>query len=244
MHELAVSIGNFFFRYRNAAFPVVLVGLYALAVPPHEVFGSERLEMAEDVLALAIALAGIGVRAATIGYAYIKRGGKRKRVYAATLVTEGMFGVCRNPLYLGNILICCGIFLMHGDAFVMAFGIAFYVAVYQCIVLAEESYLEANFSDAYRAYAADVPRWIPRLSRFRAATKDMQFDIRRVIFKDYTTIATTLTVLAVTQAYEYVVLPPSFAAANYYAFLGAVILMSAIFVLALSRVKKRISAVR
>jgi protein-S-isoprenylcysteine O-methyltransferase Ste14 len=244
MRALAVSIGNFFFRYRNWAFPIVLVGLYALAVPPHEIFGSRRLEMAADVLALAIVLAGLGLRAVTIGYAYIKRGGKRKRVYAANLVTEGMFGVCRNPLYLGNTLICCGTFLMHGDAFVMAVGIGFYVAVYQCIVLAEEAYLHANFGEAYRAYTADVPRWVPKPSRFRTATQDMHFDPRRVIFKDYTTIATTLTVLAMTQAYEHVVLPTSFAGANYYVFLGAVVLISGIAVLALSRAKRRMAPVR
>src|SRR5262245_37956561 len=167
MHALAVRIGDFFFRYRNAAFPVFVVALYALFAPPTELFGSEWLEHAKDVLAVGIVFLGLTLRATVIGFAYIRRGGKNKRVYAEHLVTAGMFALSRNPLYLGNLLICLGIFLMHGNLFVLLIGFLFYAAVYQCIVLAEEAYLLRKFGVAYQAYCADVPRWIPDLSRFR-----------------------------------------------------------------------------
>jgi protein-S-isoprenylcysteine O-methyltransferase Ste14 len=81
------------------------------------------------------------------------------RVYAKDLVTEGMFGVCRNPLYVGNMLVYIGIFLLHGDPLVAVAGIALFAFIYQCIVYAEEAFLEAKFADAYRAHCRDVPRW-------------------------------------------------------------------------------------
>lgn len=244
MHAPAIGIGNFFFRYRNGAFPIVVVLLYALAVPPNQLFGSEALEEVKDLFALGVALLGLALRATVIGYAYIKRGGKKKRVYAGELVTEGMFALSRNPLYLGNILICCGTFLMHGNIFVMLTGIAFYVLVYQCIVLAEEAYLLEKFGDAYRAYCADVPRWIPRFSRFREATEDMEFDVGRVVFKDYTTIATTVTVLALTEAYESLALPQAFADLDYELFLALVVVLCGIATLLVQAAKKRASALR
>jgi protein-S-isoprenylcysteine O-methyltransferase Ste14 len=239
VHDLAIRIGNFFFRYRNGAFPIVVVALYALVAPPRDLFGSETLEHVKDLLALGIAMLGLGVRASVIGYAYIKRGGRGKRVYAADLVTDGIFGLCRNPLYVGNLLICLGTFLMHGSPVVLILGTAFYVIVYQCIVLAEEAYLAAKFGDAYRAYCRDVPRWIPKLGGFREATAGMRFNVRRVVLKDYTTIATTVTVLALTEFYEEWYHAAISAHPAYLAALAAIVVLCGLFTLGVRTVKKR-----
>jgi protein-S-isoprenylcysteine O-methyltransferase Ste14 len=237
MHHFIVGIGNFFFRYRNMAFPLVIVGLFMLAAPPRQVFGSEALEHAKDVLALLLAAAGLTVRASVIGYAYIKRGGRGKRVYAADLVTHGMFGLCRNPLYLGNLLICLGTFLMHGNPYVLIAGTAFYLFVYEAIVRAEEVYLSEKFGDQYRAYCSDVARWLPNIAGFRAATAGATFNLRRVIVKDYTTIATTVALLALTEAYEYWI--PAAAPSLYVGLLAAVALVFGMFALIVKQLKKR-----
>lgn len=202
MSRLAIRIGAFFFSYRNIAFPIFVVVLFLLVPPPGRLFGSKGLELAIDVVAVAISLLGLATRAVVIGYAYVKRGGKDKRVYAADLVTDGAFGISRNPLYLGNLLICVGMFLMHGDPYVLLIGVTVYAFVYVCIVQTEEAYLGKKFGSAYRAYAADVPRWWPRFSRFRDATDGMAFNFRRVIQKDHTTIASTLIILALIELYE------------------------------------------
>ena len=239
MNRLAIRIGNLFFRYRNVAFPVFVVALYALVAPPSEIFGSRRLEVIADGLALALSLLGLATRAAVIGFAYIKRGGKGKRVYAADLVTEGIFGISRNPLYVGNLLICAGMFLMHGDPAVFVAGTAVYVLVYVCIVRAEEAYLGEKFGPAYRAYCSDVPRWIPKLSRFRQATQGMDFNIRRVIQKDYSTIATTLIVLALTEIYAELADGGLAGDRPALLFLAGCILLCGLFLLAVKIAKKR-----
>jgi hypothetical protein len=47
-------------------------------------------------LGFVISLVGQLVRILTIGLDYIKRGGKKKTVYAEKLVTTGIFAHCRN----------------------------------------------------------------------------------------------------------------------------------------------------
>ena len=202
MKNRMIDIGNFFFRYRNFIFPLIILAFYLVAAPPAKLFLSETLEEVKDCAALLIALSGLLFRAVVIGYIYIKRGGRNKRVYAKDLVTSGMFSVCRNPLYVGNLTIYLGIFLMHGNLVIIVLGMLTYLFIYQCIVLAEEAYLEEKFGDGYRAYCRDVPRWIPSFSRFRQATQGMVFSIRRVLLKDYTTITATFLILALTEGYE------------------------------------------
>ena len=202
MTAAMIGIGNFFFKYRNKAFPVIVVALMLMAPPSSPLHGSTALEHAKDLAAVLLVFAGLALRATVIGYAYIQRGGLAKRVYAKDLVTEGMFGVCRNPLYVGNMLLYSGFFLFHGNPLVVALGIATFAFIYQCIVLAEEEFLEQKFGDAYRAYCRDVPRWGLRLSNFRRSTDGLVFNVRRIVVKDYSTVSAALITLLAIEFYR------------------------------------------
>lgn len=202
MKNLMLTIGTFFFKYRNQAFPLIIVALFIAVPPTTTVLGSAALEQWTDIVALLIVLAGLLLRATVIGYAYIKRGGLNKRVYAKDLVTEGMFGVCRNPLYVGNMLVYSGLFLFHGDPVVVIVGCLLFGFIYQCIIYAEEEFLADKFGDAYSAYCRDVPRWGLKLSAFSASTEGMAFNTKRVIAKDYSTMSSTLIALLATEFYR------------------------------------------
>jgi protein-S-isoprenylcysteine O-methyltransferase Ste14 len=179
-----VRYGNFLFRYRDALFPAVLLALF-LAFRPTYPRGDERLDDLLDAVGLAIALAGQALRVAVIGYAYIIRGGKNRRVYAEGLVAEGLFAHSRNPLYLGNILILLGLFLIYHNWWVYVLGVPFFLIGYAAIVAAEEAYLRGKFGPAYDAYVAAVPRWWPRLRGLRRSVQGMSFNWRRVVLKEY-----------------------------------------------------------
>ncbi|MEK1874861.1 MAG: methyltransferase [Rhizobium altiplani] len=202
MKAAMIHIGNFFFKYRNQPFPLIIVTLFLMTLPPSEIGGSVTAERVKDVVALLILLAGLALRATVIGYAYIQRGGLKKRVYAADLVTEGMFGACRNPLYVGNMLIYAAVFLLHGNPMVVVVGIALFMLVYQCIVYAEEAFLENKFGDAYRAYCADIPRGMLRFGNFAPATHGMVFNAKRVIAKDYSTVSAALLAVLLIEIYR------------------------------------------
>ena len=184
MAGTAVRYGNFMFRYRNAVFPVVLVALF-LAFRPQWPRGSEPLDNLLDAVGVFVAMLGQLMRIAVIGYAYIVRGGRQGRVYAEGLVTEGFFAHSRNPLYLGNILVLLGLFLIHNNPSVYIIGLPFFVVGYMAIVAAEEAFLGEKFGAGYDAYRAAVPRWFPRLRRIRESLAGMRFNWRRVILREY-----------------------------------------------------------
>ena len=181
---LLVRYGNFLFRTRDAAFPIVLVALFVLTRPRWP-GGSERADNALDLLAVLVALAGQALRVATVGYAYIIRGGRDRKVYAEELVTRGVFRHARNPLYVGNLLILAGLLLVWNSPVAYAVGGAFFVVGYMAIVAAEEAFLRGKFGTQYDAYCAAVPRWGLRLRGLRASVADMTFNWSRVLLKEY-----------------------------------------------------------
>ncbi|HEV7322626.1 MAG TPA: isoprenylcysteine carboxylmethyltransferase family protein [Ensifer sp.] len=197
-----IAIGNFLFRFRNQLFPAIIVALYLLMPPPTLVLDNPALTLAKDAAAILVILAGLALRATVVGYKYIQRGGLKKKVYAKDLVTEGMFGVCRNPLYVGNMLLYCGVFLLHGNPLLVVIGVGLFAFMYECIVYAEEAFLHRTFGQAYEAYCRDVPRWGLRLKNFAASTEGMTFNVRRVIGKDYSTVSAAMLAILATEMYK------------------------------------------
>lgn len=232
-----IKIGDFFFKYRNLLFPLLLVSLFLMHNPEYAYFGEEWIEHVKDIIAVLIVLAGLSLRGAVIGFKYIKRGGLDKKVYAADLVTDGFFAVCRNPLYVGNFLIYIGVLLMHGTPYVLLLGLAFFMFVYKAIVAAEEYFLRNKFGAAYEAYCADVPRWNMKWSRLKGATAGMKFNFKRVIAKDYTTITNAVVAIVGLELWEEIA-EPRLIPLDWHPYVG-VIVTSILFMCVVRVFKKR-----
>jgi hypothetical protein len=69
----------------------------------------------------------------------------------------------RNPLYIGNIALWAGFAVSARLLWLAPVFVAILAFEYHAIVRWEEGLLEERFGDRYRAYAALVPRWIPRM---------------------------------------------------------------------------------
>ncbi len=197
-----VKIGDFFFRYRNLVFPIILVILFFAFMPSHEMFGRGYLGDISDWIGALMVFSGLSLRAVVVGFAYIKRGGLNKQVFAETLVTEGFFNLSRNPLYFANMLIYSGIFVTDGNLWVMVIGIGSFWFIYESIIAAEEYFLKGKFGSEYAKYCQIVPKWIPNFRKFRAATQDMQFNYKKVLIKDYSTFASSAIALLFLHMYK------------------------------------------
>lgn len=183
-----VSIGNFFFKHRNWIF---ILFYAALLIPSWSLFPAAKLGahyyIYPIVTGLIITCAGQAVRGLTIGLAYIVRGGKEGRPYAEGLVTEGIFHHCRNPLYVGNILMLLGVGILANSLIYVVIVIPVFLFIYQAIVLAEEDFLRKKFGAGFEAYCQQVNRWFPNLKGIGQTLHSMTFNWRRWILREHTT---------------------------------------------------------
>lgn len=181
-----ISLGNFFFKYRNGLFPLAVV---LLLVPSPNVFPDWRIAA---LVGTGLVLAGQVLRAVTVGLEYIVRGGRGGKVYADDLVTGGMFNHCRNPLYVGNYLGILGAVVASNSLIAMSVGGVFFLIAYLAITFAEENFLRGKFGAVYDAYCADVPRFAPKLKGLGATLRASEFHWQRLLVKEYGTMFVSL----------------------------------------------------
>ena len=176
-----VRLGNFFFSTRNYLFPVFYVFLFL----PFTRISENYLKI--FYLGLIIAILGQLVRMLTIGLVYIVRGGRNRRIYAEGLVTDGLFSHCRNPMYVGNILLIIGMSILSNSLFAVLVMIPLFIFIYQCIVLAEEDYLRKAYGSGFDTYCSKVDRWLPNLKGIGKTFSENDFNLKKVAFKEYNT---------------------------------------------------------
>lgn len=174
-----IKFGNFLFRNRNGIFPLFYLMLF---IPSPEVFQNPITAM---VIGFSITVIGQLIRVITIGLAYIIRGGVDRRVFAAELVTAGLFAHCRNPLYVGNIFILAGLGIASNSLLFMAACTPLFVFFWQAIVLAEENYLQNKFGERYAEYCKKVSRWLINFKGIGNTLRSIPFKWKRVIIREY-----------------------------------------------------------
>lgn len=104
-------------------------------------------------LSLLLVLPGVWFRAYAAGYIR-----KNKE-----LTTTGPYGYTRNPLYLGSMLITAGFGAAAASWLLPLLLAALFAAIYLPTIRSEEIFLRATFP-TFDAYAARVPRLLPRLT--------------------------------------------------------------------------------
>jgi protein-S-isoprenylcysteine O-methyltransferase Ste14 len=82
----------------------------------------------------------------------------------ASVIQKGVFGVVRHPIYLGEVLLYLGLFMLNmslaaGVVWLGATAFLHYLSRY------EERLLLRRFGDEYRLYMRNVGMWVPRLRR-------------------------------------------------------------------------------
>ncbi len=170
---------------------ILLMLLYARPTPLSLILGFSVACCGEVIRLWGVSVAGTETR--TTG-----------RVGGTHLFIDGPFGYVRNPLYVGNMLMYIGVGVMANalTPYLVAGAFGFFLIQYSLIVTKEEEYLRATFGDEYDRYVLEVPRFIPRLTRYsgehsfhRGADLSRGLQSERRTLQAFTVIAVTITIL-------------------------------------------------
>ena len=183
---LIASIGRVVFRFRDLLVPVTILAVL-IAAPPRLASGNVRVDAWMDLVGFAVAASGQALRYLVIGYAYVQRGGAKKRLSAPALVAEGVYAHSRNPMYLGDFLLLAGLAIIYNSPWVYGLVLPLFVAALMALVLAEERYLVGRFGEDYLAYCRRVPRFVPNWAALGRTLAPMHYDWRRALRKEYGT---------------------------------------------------------
>ena len=85
------------------------------------------------------------------------------------LVVTGLYRYVRNPIYIALVSVTVGQALLFGDGRLLGYGAVVWLVLHLFVVLSEEPILQLKFGMEYETFRANVPRWIPRLTPWRAA---------------------------------------------------------------------------
>lgn len=115
--------------------------------------------LGRDIGAFAV-LAGVFFVVATV--VQMRRHGTPvlQHATATELMTTGIFGKSRNPIYVGLVLILAGVSLWIGSVLGVILVPVFMGVLTRRFIEGEEARLKAAFGDAYEAYAASTRRWL------------------------------------------------------------------------------------
>ncbi len=179
-----LRVGQALFRLRSLTpVPVVLVCGWLLWAARGDVRAFDGIFA---MTGLGLALIGQVLRYFTLGWVPEGTSGQNLTLQATTLNTRGPYSYVRNPLYVGNLGIVAGLLLIAGNPVVALIGLGFFFGEYFFIIRAEENFLRGKFGEAFDAFCAKVPRWVPRLTPAFAEgrLRGGGFDWRRALKKE------------------------------------------------------------
>lgn len=85
-----------------------------------------------------------------------------------TLVVTGSYRFGRNPMYVAVVSLIFGQALLLGSVGALAWGLIVWLTVHLFVLTYEEPTLSRTHGEQYERYRANVRRWLPRLTPWRA----------------------------------------------------------------------------
>jgi protein-S-isoprenylcysteine O-methyltransferase Ste14 len=131
-----------------------------------------------------VSAVGFTLRCLTVGFTPNGTSGRSTTAPSAvTLNTAGMYSIVRNPLYLANGIMWLGVALSTASGWFTAVTVLTYWLYIERVISAEEVFLDEQFGERYRAWVAQTPCFLPRLSQW--LPPDRPFSLRAVVRREY-----------------------------------------------------------
>jgi len=205
LREEFEATGNWLFRRRGylplLLFPLLLVAARGSTYPSED----HRLDLAWEGVCLLLALTGLALRVATVGFVPRDTSGRNTRgQLAGSLNTSGFYSVVRHPLYLGNYLMWLGVALFPRSWWAPVIVSLVFWLYYERIMFAEEEFLRRKFGPLYTSWAAITPAFLPRLALWRRP--GARFCLLTVLRREHSSLLAlmaSLTVLEVASEHAY-----------------------------------------
>lgn len=201
-----INVGKTLFRLRSLTPVPVIAGLLILLAASRGQPGpfGASVDSLFNALGLMLAAGGQALRFYTLSWVPEGTSGQGYQLEAKVLNTKGPYAHVRNPLYLGNLGICLGLLLIAHQSWAYVLGLAFFFGEYFFIIRAEEDFLRGQFGDAFTQYMAQVPRWVPRLTKAsRGQLRQGHVDWKRGFKKEHNPFAAWATGAIVLLGWEW-----------------------------------------
>ena len=117
--------------------------------------GPVRWTVAGSFILIGLALAAAGIRNFSRAATPVPTNQPTR-----ALVTTGIHGWSRNPIYLGLFALYGGIAMAAHSPWALILTLPLAVTIRYGVVAREEAYLDRRFGEAYRGYKARVRRWL------------------------------------------------------------------------------------
>lgn len=86
------------------------------------------------------------------------------------LVTEGIYALTRNPMYVAVVTMLLAWAVLFRSPVLALYAATIAIAFHLRVVLGEEPWLAKTYGAHWQQYKATVPRWLPRLFRPKSKT--------------------------------------------------------------------------
>lgn len=149
--ECAMSVPYWVYRIRNflACPPLIL----ALVCQLYEIEADEIIWP----IGIGVVVLGIALRIWAQQHVLHRLVGHKQ------LTTTGPYEFVRNPLYIGNIVICVGGTICSELLWMIPVTIFWCFGTYSIVISYEEKHLVKKYGDAYSRYLLEVTRWFPKM---------------------------------------------------------------------------------
>ncbi|MGN6546206.1 MAG: methyltransferase family protein [Aureliella sp.] len=153
-----------------------LLALTALYLTSSSAWEAQCDAVAESFFVVGLLLAGVGALGRIWCSAYIA-GYKN-----GSLVTEGPYSICRNPLYFFSFVGSIGVGFATETATIPLLVAAAFAIYYPAVIKGEEKFLLSRHGEEYAEYMRRVPRFFPSL---RLLAEKEAATVHLVIFRKH-----------------------------------------------------------
>lgn len=155
---------TFLLALRSLVFLILIPGTVAGYIPWRILRTSKQLAIPavsiSSILAACLSLLGICVLLLCVwDFFHAGRGTLAPFDPPKRLVIRGLYRLTRNPMYNGVMALLLGEAWFFHSTTLFEYALIMFAIFHLVVVVYEESALEAQFGDSYRAYRAAVPRW-------------------------------------------------------------------------------------